>query len=137
MEAKWNQVHEKLVHEEELVVRLGTAKPGPLAALAVHLHEREPSPRVPEPGLYRLQGQQLAEHPTVDRVLPPRLDAARPQPPRLEGDAIGQMGGEPIGGDCGVDLGYHVRVAVSIPGSYAGLLGELGHLVASLCHIFT
>ena len=34
-------------------------------------------------------------------------------------------------------LGYHVRVAVSIPGSYAGLLGEIGHLVASLCHIFT
>ena len=37
----------------------------------------------------------------------------------------------------GDDLGYHVRVAVSIPGSYAGLLGEIGHLVASLCHIFT
>ena len=34
-------------------------------------------------------------------------------------------------------LGYHVRGAVSIPGSYAGLLRPFGHLVASLCHIFT
>ena len=35
------------------------------------------------------------------------------------------------------NLGYHVRVAVSIPGSYAGLLRPIGHLVVSLCHIFT
>ena len=114
------ELHEKLVHEEELVVRLGTAKPGPLAALAVHLHEREPSPRVPEPGLYRLQGQQLAEHPTVDRVLPPRLDAARAQPPRLEGDAIGEMGGEPLCGDCGVEGKGVARAAVE----ECDLLGE-------------
>ena len=41
------------------------------------------------------------------------------------------------GNDIGDALGYHVRGAVSIPGSYAGLLRPIGHLVVSLCHIFT
>ena len=48
-----------------------------------------------------------------------------------------QLRGSGSGDQLGEFLGYHVRVAVSIPGSYAGLLGEIGHLVASLCHIFT